>query len=270
MQEARQRILSHAKSLIPIGKDISMRKHTDLQKIKSLTHSLLYLDIELTKYSPLVVKHPFTDSGISGVRKEDGSLVIADLVNKPEDLSTWRKQVSTLVSESDSAFQIYMMITKSYALGFLKFARNSLSEKDFASILSDAWIRTETPNNDPNLSKKDLLSMFKSTDPRLLMDEDDYQRFMDLDDVVTVYRGVTSMNAKNIKALSWTLDRDTAEWFAHRFGENGTVYEAQIQKKYIYAFFNSRNESEVIVDPKHLIAIAQVQITEYQSMGGIT
>ena len=78
------------------------------------------------------------------------------------------------------------------------------------------------------------------------------------------------MNAKNIKALSWTLDRDTAEWFAHRFGENGTVYEAQIQKKYIYAFFNSRNEPEVIVDPKHLIAIAQVQITEYQSMGGIT
>ena len=163
-----------------------------------------------------------------------------------------------------------MMITKSYALGFLKFARNSLSEKDFASILSDAWIRTETPNNDPNLSKKDLLSMFKSTDPRLLMDEDDYQRFMDLDDVVTVYRGVTSMNAKNIKALSWTLDRDTAEWFAYRFGENGTVYEAQIQKKYIYALFTGRNESEVIVDPKHLIAIAQVQITEYQSMGGIT
>ena len=78
------------------------------------------------------------------------------------------------------------------------------------------------------------------------------------------------MNAKNIKALSWTLDKDTAEWFAHRFGENGMVYEAQIQKKYIYAFFNSRNESEVIVDPKHLIAIAQVQITEYQSMGGIT
>ena len=138
-----------------------MREHTDLQKIKSLAHSLLYLDIELTKYSPLVVKHPFTDSGISGVRKEDGSLVIADLVNKPEDLSTWRKQVSTLINESDSAFQIYMMITKSYALGFLKFARNSLSEKDFASILADAWIRTETPNNDPNLSKKDLLSMFK-------------------------------------------------------------------------------------------------------------
>ena len=78
------------------------------------------------------------------------------------------------------------------------------------------------------------------------------------------------MNAKNIKALSWTLDKDTAEWFAHRFGENGMVYEAQIQKKYIYAFFNSRNESEVIVDPKHLVKITQVQATEYQTMGGLS
>lgn len=66
-----------------------------------------------------------------------------------------------------------------------------------------------------------------------------------------------SYNAKNIKALSWTLDRETAEWFAHRFGEEGTVYEAQIPKKYILAFFNGRNESEVVVDPKHLEQIME-------------
>ena len=36
------------------------------------------------------------------------------------------------------------------------------------------------------------------------------------------------MNAKNVKALSWTLDRDTAEWFAYRCGESGTVDEAQM------------------------------------------
>ena len=102
------------------------------------------------------------------------------------------------------------------------------------------------------------------------MDEEDYQQFQDLDDVVTVYRGVTSMNEKNVKALSWTLDRDTAEWFAHRFGENGTVYEAQIQKQHIYAYFSGRNESEVIVDPKHLMEITQVQAMEHQVMGGLS
>ena len=89
------------------------------------------------------------------------------------------------------------------------------------------------------------------------MDEEEHTVYRSLDDPVTVYRGVTSYNAKNIKALSWTLDRETAEWFAHRFGEEGTVYEAQIPKKYILAFFNGRNESEAVVDPKHLEQIME-------------
>ena len=42
------------------------------------------------------------------------------------------------------------------------------------------------------------------------------------------YRGVTMFNAKNVKVLSWTLDRSVVEWFASRFDEDGTVYQAQI------------------------------------------
>ena len=91
--------------------------------------------------------------------------------------------------------------------------------------------------------------MFRSIDPQMLMDEEERGLFQSLDDVVTVYRGVTSYNAQNVKALSWTLNREVAEWFAHRFGQNGTVYEAQVKKENIYAVFLGRNEEEVIVDP---------------------
>jgi len=66
------------------------------------------------------------------------------------------------------------------------------------------------------------------------------------------------------------MDRNTAEWFANRFGENGTVYEAQIQKQHIYAYFSGRNESEVIVDPKYLMELTQLQTMEYQTMGGLS
>ncbi len=95
--------------------------------------------------------------------------------------------------------------------------------------------------------------MFRSIDPQMLMDEEERGLFQSLDDVVTVYRGVTSYNAQNVKALSWTLNREVAEWFAHRFGQNGTVYEAQVKKENIYAVFLGRNEEEVIVDPERLM-----------------
>ena len=112
---------------------------------------------------------------------------------------------------------------------------------------------------DVNVSKAKLLSLFKQADPTVLMEQDEYVQFKMLDDPVTVYRGVTTHNAKNVKALSWTLSRETAEWFANRFGEKGTVYEAQIDKKHIYAYFSGRNESEVIVDPSYLTNITEVQ-----------
>lgn len=232
---------------------------TDLQRLKVLCYTFLELDIQPTKVSPLVVKHPFTDSGIVGLRKEDGSIAIADLTSDSNSLHLWREQCGRLIDEAEKPFELFQMITKPYKLGFLKYATPSLSEQDTALFLSQAWIIAEAPNSDPNLSKRELLSLFRSVDPQKLMDEEEYGLFRSLDDVVTVYRGVTPYNAKNVKALSWTLNRDTAEWFSHRFGEQGMVYEAQIPKEHICAVFLGRNEAEVIVDPKHLQNISPVQ-----------
>ena len=96
------------------------------------------------------------------------------------------------------------------------------------------------------------------------MDADELRQLQELDETVTIYRGVTPYNQKNIKALSWTLDRDKAEWFAHRFGEDGTVYEAQIDKEHILALFTGRNEAEVIVDPRQL---KEITISEELEQG---
>ena len=41
--------------------------------------------------------------------------------------------------------------------------------------------------------------------------------------------------------------------------EDGTVYEAQIDKKHIFAIFNGRNESEVILDPQYLTDITEAE-----------
>ena len=55
-----------------------------------------------------------------------------------------------------------------------------LCEQDITLFLSYAWIGTESPNNDPNLSKRNLLDMFHR-----LMNEGKYDLFRRLDDVMT-------------------------------------------------------------------------------------
>lgn len=234
-----------------------MIKKTNLTGVKALARSFLMFDPVDTEYSPLVVKHPFTDSGIVGLQEKGGGIRIGNICENPQDLDTWRKQTADMIDRCDSAMQVAFLVTKSYSLGFLKYAQNSLDKDDFAKILAYLWISTEQPNNDPNLSKSKLLAMFKSAEPTALMDDEEFSEFKNLPEIMTVYRGVTSFNAKNVLALSWTLDREKAEWFAHRFGEDGTVCEAQIGKEHVYALFNGRGESEVIVDPKYLQGITQ-------------
>ena len=101
--------------------------------------------------------------------------------------------------------------------------------------------------------------MFRAADPKVLMDEQEREAFSKLGDTVTVYRGVRSARSDGLSAMSWTLSEDTAAWFARRYGRQGKVYEAKIEKQHIHALFLGRNESEVILDPKHLTDITQVQ-----------
>jgi len=236
-----------------------MKAITDLSEIKSLASTLLLFDIRSTEFSPLIVKHPFTDSGVVAYRTDEGGITQADITADPAALKLWQEEKLRQIKEARTPHEISFMITKSYSLAFLKYAAPHLSNQDLSEMLADVWVRTESPNNDPNMSKNRLLSLFKKAQPQFLMNEGEYDEFQALDNTVTVYRGVTSHNAKNVKALSWTLSYDTADWFAHRFGEDGTVYEAQIDREHIYAYFNRRNEHEVIVDPKYLMDITEAE-----------
>lgn len=240
------------------------RAETDLTALKSLARTLLYLDIQPTKMSPLVVKHPFIDSGVTAIRDENGSIQLVDLLNDPRALEYWRGQMAQNIQNAESSNQLFYMVTKPYRLAFLKYAARYLSERDAASALNFVWTTSEAPNSDPNLSRRELLALFRSVSPALLMAKEELQVYEELPNPVTIYRGVTPYNAKMVKGLSWTLDRDTAEWFAHRYGSCGQAYQAQIEKAHIHAVFLGRNEAEVIVDPNYLTELSQVHIPEQE------
>lgn len=124
---------------------------SNMTALKTLSHTLLHLDIQPTKMSPLVVKHPFTDSGLAGIYAEDGSLSVGNLLDSPDALRTWRENFSRRINEAETAMNLFCMITKPYQFGYLRLAAAHLSEQDMASFLSYAWISTESPNNDPNV-----------------------------------------------------------------------------------------------------------------------
>lgn len=239
---------------------------TDLPELKHLAKSLLYMEPEQTEFSPIVVHHPFTTSGIVGLKDAAGNLRIGNIVESIEDRKQWQKQIEKIIDGSKNALSIYHLIEKPYVLGFLKYAAQSLSRADYSSILADAWIRSEQPNHDPNLPQSRLLAMFRAADPKLLMDDEDREMLDSLGEMVTVYRGVHSAKSDGVHAMSWTLDKDTAAWFAGRYGRRGKVFEAKVEKKHICALFLGRNESEVIVDPRYLTDITQVQTMEQGGM----
>ena len=74
--------------------------------------------------------------------------------------------------------------------------------------------------------------------------------------IVTIYRGVGSEEYRD--GISWTLDREKAEWFATRFTEDGVVYSAKVKSNDILYYISDRGEKEVIVDPKKLIQIERI------------
>lgn len=68
---------------------------------------------------------------------------------------------------------------------------------------------------------------------------------------VTLYRGATSRSMKPFSAISYTVNRERAEWFKNRGqlfgGTEGTVIEKDFPLSSILWYTNCRNEQEAIV-----------------------
>ena len=173
-------------------------------------------------------------------------------------MDTWRSNVSLYgraIEAATTPADVISVLSHADTLGAINFMFPQMSRDDLSTALATAWVMSEAPNMDANMSKAQAVRLFKICNPEKLMDKEDFEAYKQLPDEVTVYRGLGTLNATNIKALSWTLNAEKAEWFANRFdfGQgNGKVYRATIKRKYIFAYFNERQEHEVIVDYNRL------------------
>ena len=208
-----------------------MPRETDLLRVKLVAHTFLDVQIQETALSPVIVSHPFTNSGISALRNEDGSLSMVDLINNSDDCTRWRRKVGEQIDSAENVHQLFVLLNPPYYLTFIKFAASDLSEKDLGQLLSIAWTQEECPNQDCNVSKRELVALFRSVPPEFLMDEEERAAHQALEDTVTVYRGVTPTTPKiSVRCPGhWTGKRRTGSPTAlvrrercmkRRFGRN--------------------------------------------------
>lgn len=233
-----------------------MLKRTNLKEVKETAIAFLYLDIEINEKIPIFLNHPFFDTVLFPLHSNgDAELDFVDITT-PDNLQKARDEIkSKTIDRVKNSLQFLSIIRKPYLSAFFKYINIYLSERDYNNFLREMWISVEFLYNDQNVSRNEFIKYFKNANSSMLMEHEDLEIYKNLPDEIEIYRGVKPDSSP--KALSWTLNKEVANWFAKRFEDNGVVYKAKIKKKDILAYFNQRNENEVVVDFKKLYDIEQ-------------
>lgn len=224
---------------------------SDLKNIKETLEVFLMLEPVQNEHLPFIVHHPFIST--VGDMGDDGNIyMIFDNDGKlnSDNLSKVRAAYRKWINHIKDASGVLMRVNTPYLLTVFQYIYPFLDDNDFAYLLRECWTRTERPSSDCNVKIADFIRFFKKADKKMLMEETDYLKFQELEDMVTVYRGVSGDYAS--RGISYTLDLDKAEYFATRWRDEGSIYTMQVPKKKILAYFDGRCESEVVVDIRGL------------------
>jgi hypothetical protein len=184
------------------------------------------VETEIGKY----IKHPLVFS----------PLVLPGLANQmlEQKYNQLRKALDT------KNFSQYVFLhERPYRVSVFKDIKHELTDENYWKLLSSIW--TDTENSYQDLGTWKNLFKSKRGQRHNLMTEDELNTMESLDDTVTIFRGC--VKNLNEDGLSWTLDKERAEWFANRFDQEGIVIEKAIGKEKIVAYFSGRGEEEIIV-----------------------
>lgn len=221
-------------------------KNTDISKVRSIATAFAYLPIEPNQKIPFLVSHPFIDSSVTMLPGKDGPELVNILEGDNEE--RFKKEIVQSLNDTDTVAGFLMMISKPYRFTFLDHIKSYLSNDDLAVCLRYIWKNSEYTNSGSVFTKKQLVSLFRKSSKSALMDEDELSVFQQLPENVTVYRGVTSVNAKDLKVFSWTLSLERARWFAARFDDSvQKVFQATLPRDGVLAYFS--DEEEIIANP---------------------
>ena len=137
-------------------------------------------------------------------------------------------------------------INSSHRLSYFIEIRHKLKDIEYWTILGFLWSMAHWPSESLN----DWIYLFSSDRPKRhkLMSLKEQKIFNELPEKVKIYRG---HDKDHLDGLSWSLDKNIAEFFAYRYVRRKSdcdfiVTEKTVPKEDIVCYLNDRKENEVI------------------------
>ena len=221
---------------------------TDLDKCKDI--ALMLFDALPIKthpvYSFLLGSHVFIKEKFYPYHGRIVDITTNDAI-RAECINQWK----TAIMDTESVEDLFCLVQEKYQLTFMSYIRSYVDNTTFSKLLHDAWIYAENGNQDVNVDIPEIISWFKEADKAALMSKEDYAYYKKLPQVITIYRGVSQNGT--YYGMSWTDNQEKAKWFRNRFDgymEDAPTYllTTNISKDDILAYFNDRDEHELVVD----------------------
>lgn len=231
-------------------------EQTNLDEIKRIAISFLYLEPKQIKELPMFVSHPFIQSTQLIL---DGSSF--DIFAEPDKYRKVMKKYEASIRSRVCAESVISLVQPVYRLVVFRYCARNLAEPDYSECLRNAWQASENPSTDPSISLKTILKLFDKADKNIIMNTKELHVFDELPDIVTVYRGVHDLDNVSIakKGISWSLSKEKAVWFKERYGgTSGIAIQAEINKRYIQCYLNSMSEQEIILDYSKVKNVKQI------------
>lgn len=140
---------------------------------------------------------------------------------------------------------------------FYKFKDRFTDNSEYWTELRDAYI-SSTNNRHSQAEIRELFAAERG-DSKAIMSPEELDFLKKLSPIITIYRGMTVEEyEKGEFGISWTLKKEVAEMFATTFAHNYDTFglpkivtELQIKSTDIIAYFNDRQEDEILYLHNH-------------------
>lgn len=137
---------------------------------------------------------------------------------------------------------------------FLKI-KDQLNDKYYWRTLADVYTGSDNLYHLKEEVKEAFLE--DRSEREYLMNKKELKIYNSLPEIITIYRGMTTEELESDDfGVSWTLSREHADYFVFTYGRNFStegipkvVHQLEVKKVEILAYFNERNEQEVIYIP---------------------